>query len=119
MAQTGADLLLAYPVVDRLRAEAVAALARASTLRVAIDSEYAAKELSAAAQSANTTLGILADIDVGLHRTGVQSPPAGEALAKQIATLPGLRFDGLFYYPGHLSGPTGNADQRSKSFAAI
>ena len=102
MAQTGGDILLAYPPVDRARSESVAQLAKKHSVRVALDSLTAAKAISAAANSAQSTVGVLVDIDAGLHRTGVQSPAAALALAQDVQRLPGLRLDGLFFYPGHV-----------------
>jgi D-serine deaminase-like pyridoxal phosphate-dependent protein len=79
MAAAGDDLLVAYPVVDPRRCVILARLAKEKTVRVGIDSTVAADTLSAAARSAGSTIGVLVDLDVGLHRTGVQT--AQEALA--------------------------------------
>ncbi|MCC6424919.1 MAG: alanine racemase [Phycisphaerales bacterium] len=102
MSQVSDDLLLAYPALDPVRANAAAQLARTNTLRVAVDSEYAARVLSDAAKLAGSTLGMLVDLDVGLHRTGVQSPQLALELARAISKLPNLRLDGLFCYPGQV-----------------
>ena len=81
------DLLVAYPAVDPFRAAAVAKLADAGrTIRVAIDSTAAADALASAARSADATIGVLVDLDVGLHRTGVQSPQAALELAQTYRT---------------------------------
>lgn len=59
--------------------------------------------MHAAAREARTTVGILVDLDVGFHRTGVQSPAAALELAQKVARYPdGVRLDGLFFYPGHI-----------------
>lgn len=102
MLQACSDLLVAYPVCDAHRARQIAQLDRQATLRVAIDSSEAADVLSAMAQEAGAMLGILVDIDVGHHRTGVQSPADALRLAQQIDSKAGLRLDGLFFYPGHI-----------------
>jgi D-serine deaminase-like pyridoxal phosphate-dependent protein len=59
MAQVCNDILMAYPAVDAHRCERLARLAGGITLRVGIDSSASAKQLSAAAHSAGTTIGIL------------------------------------------------------------
>ena len=105
MAEAGDDILMAYPAVDRARCTILAELAKSKRIRVAIDSSVAAGALSAAASAAETTIGILVEIDVGLHRTGVQSAKAALELAQTINVLQGLRLDGLMFYPGHVSGP--------------
>lgn len=102
MAQVADDLLLAYPALDPPRAASAAELAKTIALRVAVDSELAARALSDAAGSAGSTLGMLVDLDVGLHRTGVQSPQLALELARTIAKMPNLRLDGLFCYPGQV-----------------
>jgi len=96
------DLLLAYPIVDPRRAEIAARLARKVQLRVAIDSTQAAQALATAAAAAGSTIGALVDLDVGLHRTGVQSPQEALELARVIDAAKGLRLDGMFFFPGHL-----------------
>jgi D-serine deaminase-like pyridoxal phosphate-dependent protein len=103
MADVADDLLMAYPAVDLPRAAELADLARSGkTVRSGIDSTTAADVLSEAARSAECSLGVLVDIDVGLHRTGVQSPQDALALAQHVARKPGLRLDGIMFYPGQV-----------------
>jgi D-serine deaminase-like pyridoxal phosphate-dependent protein len=106
MAAAGDDILVAYPVVDPRRCVMLARLAKEKTVRVGIDSTVAADTLSAAARSAGSTIGILVDLDVGLHRTGVQTAAEALALAQYISKKPNLRVDGLIFYPGHIGGPS-------------
>lgn len=102
MREASDDLLIAYPLVDNARISRACELAATCTLRVAIDSSHAAAALSSHASAKGVTIGILVDLDVGFHRTGLQSPEATLQLAQQVDRLPGLRLDGLFTYPGHL-----------------
>ena len=108
MAVVAEDVLVAYPAVDPRRCQALAALARKRTIRVAVDSAAAVDALSAAASSAGSTIGVLVDLDVGLHRTGVQTPDESLALAEHVSRAPSIRLDGLFFYPGHIGGPSEN-----------
>lgn len=101
-AETCDELLLAYPVVDADRARRVAALTPRSDLKVAIDSIHASETLSDACREAGVTLGILVDLDVGLHRTGVATPAGAVELAHAVDRMPGLVFRGIFCYPGHI-----------------
>lgn len=103
MAAAGEDLLVAYPAVDAARAARLARLARQARVRVAVDSGEGIAALADAARSQGTQLGILVDVDIGFHRTGVQSVPEALQLARQVreAGAP-LRLDGLFFYPGHV-----------------
>ncbi len=97
------DILVAYPAVDPARTVRLAALARSATIRVAVDSPEAIAALSAAARDAGTTIGILVDLDVGSGRTGVPTAERLVALAAAADRAPGLRLDGIFYYPGHVT----------------
>jgi D-serine deaminase-like pyridoxal phosphate-dependent protein len=109
MADVTGDVLVAYPAVNPPRTSALARLARERTIRVAIDSREAAEALSTAATEFGSTLGILVDIDVGYTRTGVQTAEDARVLARAIDRLPGLRLDGIMFFPGHI---TGSPDQQ-------
>src|SRR5437763_1608975 len=74
MAEAGDDLFMAYPAVDPIRCRELADVARGRTVRSAVDSILAAKVLSNAATEAGATIGVLVDLDVGHHRTGMQTP---------------------------------------------
>ena len=88
------DLVVAYPVVGASKWRRLAELARTCTVTVNVDSEFAARGLSAAAVAAGSVLRVHLDIDTGLHRCGV-SPEAAEALGRLVLGLPGLALDGI------------------------
>jgi D-serine deaminase-like pyridoxal phosphate-dependent protein len=98
----GDDVLLAYPPVGVQRADRLAQLAHDRTVRAAIDSLTAIEQASSAAHSAGVTVGLLVDFDIGLHRTGVQSPEETLELAQAIDRAPGVRLDGMMIYPGQV-----------------
>jgi D-serine deaminase-like pyridoxal phosphate-dependent protein len=102
MADASDDILMAYPAVDPQRCIVLAELARSKTIGVGIDSQFAAAQLAGAAREAKTTIGILVDLDVGLHRTGLQTAGDALSLAQYVDKTSGLRLDGLMIYPGHL-----------------
>jgi D-serine deaminase-like pyridoxal phosphate-dependent protein len=112
----GEDILLAYPPVGHARAERLAALARNRTVRAAVDSLTAIESTSAAASAANTTIGLLVDLDVGMGRTGVKTPAESLILAQAIEHAPSLRLDGIMIYPGHIWQP---ADQQRDALQAV
>lgn len=105
LADACSDLLLAYPVIEPLKAVRVAALASSNDVKVAVDSPESLCVLSAAAAKIGATISILIDLDVGLHRTGVQSPGAAVRLAECADRLPNLLMRGIFCYPGHIWSP--------------
>jgi len=104
MASVADDVLIAFPAVDLHRTRRLAQLALHKTVRIGIDSRIAARSLAAAARSAGCTLGILVDLDVGMHRTGVASPGKALTLAQLVDSEAGLRLDGLMFFPGHICG---------------
>jgi len=103
MADICDDILMAYPAVDAFRAGQLAKLADSKTVRVGIDSTLAADVLGEAARNEGSTIGVLVDIDVGLHRTGVQTPEDALNLAQHVSRTKGLRLDGIMFYPGHVN----------------
>ena len=98
------DVLMAYPPVGEQRAERLAVLARDRTVRAAVDSQTAIEAVSNASRAARVTVGLLVDLDVGMHRTGVPLPQDTLPLAQAIDRAPGVRLDGLMIYPGHVDG---------------
>lgn len=108
MAEVCDDILIAYPAVDPVRARRIADLSHRCRIRVAVDSVWGVKNLATAAREAGTTIGVLVDLDVGFHRTGVATPDETLHLARIVQANEGpLHLDGLFFYPGHVPGPSG------------
>lgn len=97
-----ADVLVAYPVIGRSKLERLAAVARKTRVTVALDSLFAARQLSDAARASGVDFGVLAETDVGLGRVGVTPGPELLELARGIRKLPGLSLEGIAFYPGHI-----------------
>ncbi len=117
LAEETSDILVAYPAVDPARTSRLARLAVSKTIRVAVDSAFGVAALADAARAAGTTIGILVDVDVGVHRTGAQSSQAALELAQLTASLaPHVRLDGIFFYPGHVWSP---ASEQHQELAAV
>jgi D-serine deaminase-like pyridoxal phosphate-dependent protein len=96
------DLLVAYPIVGRTKLLRLAGVARQTRVSVALDSAFAARQLSDAARAAQVEIGVLAEVDAGLGRVGVNAGEPLLALARAIQELPHLRFAGIAFYPGHI-----------------
>ena len=111
MGELRAEILVAYPSVTRASLEAVRAGVAQSNMVVAVDSIVAASRLEDALVGSNQRAGVLVDIDVGLHRTGLQTVDESVELATFVAKSKHLRLDGLFCYPGHIwSSPAEQTD---------
>src|SRR5207245_9246076 len=92
-----ADVLLAYNLVGP-NCERMARLIKAfpkCRFSVLADQASAASALSEALGAAGTKVGVLLDLDVGQHRTGIAPGPEAQSLYERIAKLPGLEPAGL------------------------
>ncbi|MDZ7695825.1 MAG: alanine racemase [Deltaproteobacteria bacterium] len=105
---TRADISIAYPAVGKARADRIARLARTHRIRVAVDSEVVMSGLAAAAATYDVDIGICVMFDAGLHRCGVSDPAALVRLGRYAQGCPGLRYDGVQMYLGHLYGGAAN-----------
>ena len=104
MARAGIeDVFVINEVVGAEKTRALALLAREARVKTAVDDAVQIDELSRAAVAANSTIGVLIDVDEGMHRCGVASAEEALPLARRIAAAPGLEFLGLTGYEGHCS----------------
>ncbi len=97
------DVLVAYTLLGpAVRAFVELSLRYpATTFRVTVDSVQAAEQLDRAAADAGVTVSVLADVDPGLHRSGVLPEQLVE-FCRTIAGYAHLRLDGLHCYDGHI-----------------
>src|SRR2546429_2410383 len=84
----GDDVLVAYPVV-KAKLPRLRELAKTRRVKVAVDSVDVARDLK--------EIETLVEIDVGVGRTGVQSPEQAVEVAKACSD-----FQGIFYWPSWL-----------------
>ena len=111
MIQSGIkDVLIANEITSAFKIERLVRLARYSDLKVAVDTVDNAKQISSAAKSVGSKVGVLVDVNLGattdldgiLDRCGV--PPGQEAvnLAKEVSRLDGIELRGLMGYEGSI-----------------
>lgn len=104
MARAGIrDVFVINEVVGAEKVRALALLAREADVKVAVDDARQVDVLAAAAVAAGSTIGVLIDVDEGMHRCGVGSAEEALPIARRIAAAPGLTFLGLTGYEGHCS----------------
>lgn len=99
------DMLIAYPIIGRGKAEKLADLATRAEISVSLDSIDVARAISEEARKKDARIGILVELDVGFHRCGVMNEDEVLTIARAVADLPGLEFKGLMFFPGHLQVP--------------
>jgi len=97
------DVLIAYPMVGPNIGRLVQLLRAYPDCRFAVLADHAGtlQALSAAVAAAGLSVGVLLDVDVGQHRTGIPTGSEAVALYEQFVRLPGLRPAGLHAYDGH------------------
>jgi D-serine deaminase-like pyridoxal phosphate-dependent protein len=103
MAEAKASVLIAYPPITQSCLSAIEELRRKVCVTVAVDSLAAVEQLETITTSDAPSVGVLIDIDLGLKRTGVGRPEDSAMLACRVAACNGLRLEGLFCYPGHIT----------------
>lgn len=120
LAESGiGDILLANQVVGPRKMDRLANLAKRVQLRVCIDQADNIDQLSRAMSAAGATLGVLVEVDIGMARCGVPPGESAVALAQRIHKSPGLRFDGLQGYDGHLQLLADAKERRAKCVQAL
>ena len=96
------DLLVAYPIIGRGKLERLVAVARRARVTVMLDSVHVARQLSDAAREGQVEFGVLAEMDVGLGRTGVTPGDELVELILGLLRFPYLSYEGIGFYPGHI-----------------
>ncbi len=97
------DVLVAYPIIGP-NCRRMAHLAEAfpqTRFAVLADSQIGIRQLSNAMREAGQEVDVLLDVDVGMHRTGIEPSEEAVALYEMIAHSPGLRARGIHAYDGH------------------
>ena len=113
------DLLVAYPVLGKQKLERLMRVANDTSATVALDSLASARALSEAAAAAGRTIGVLVEMDAGLHRVGVAPGSALLELVREVSKMPGLRFEGLTFYPGHIRRMDDVSDEALANLSAF
>lgn len=104
------DILIANQIVGRQKYLRLVNLCRRADVKITVDCTATLAELSSAARDKGVEVGVLIEVDSGMHRAGVQPGAPVLDLARVIVDTPGLRFDGLMSWEGHvLSAETAEA----------
>lgn len=93
------DVLIPYNIVGEQKLERLCRLAKQAQMAVSVDSEYTARGISAAAHREGVDVHLEVECDTGMQRAGVQTPHEAADLARLIARLPGVTFQGWMSYP--------------------
>ncbi|MEX2281423.1 MAG: D-TA family PLP-dependent enzyme [Gemmatimonadota bacterium] len=116
MSAVSDDLLLAYPPVGPQKLARLFDLPDHVRVTVGLDSVEALEGLAAYALVRGRSVGVLVEIDAGMHRVGIGEPATAANLSRRIADHPNLVWRGLMFYPGHIREPV---DQQAASLRAL
>ena len=96
------EILIANEIVTPSKHRRLAALQRRARVLSAVDNPCVIESMAASAAAEAAALPLVVDVDIGMDRTGCE--PGGPALelARRIGDTPGLQFDGLMGYEGHV-----------------
>jgi D-serine deaminase-like pyridoxal phosphate-dependent protein len=106
MAEASSDLFLAYQPVGEAKLQRLLALPTECEITVALDSDRVADELYRTALERDRRIGVLVELDLGMHRVGVAGIDSAIRLAALVAQRPPLIYRGITFYPGHIRGPS-------------
>lgn len=95
------DILVANQVVGPIKTRRLANLALGADVIVAVDSIANAREIDAAAANAGSRPRVVIEVDSGMGRAGIADVAAAVALAREISSLPNVRFAGVMAWEGH------------------
>jgi D-serine deaminase-like pyridoxal phosphate-dependent protein len=100
MAEAGLDdILISYNLLGEDKMGRLAKVMGRATVTVAADNPTVVAGLPRAAELAGRTLNVVVECDTGRKRAGVETATEAVALAKEIASRPGLSFAGFMLYP--------------------
>ena len=113
------DILIANQVIGSAKIARLVNLAAHSEVIVAVDDPENVAELDAAAQAKGVRLRVVIEIDIGMRRCGVAPGQPVLGLAQQIARSPGLRFEGVMGYEGHVIFTPDPEERKEKTEASL
>ncbi len=97
------DILLAYNIVGANIARVAAFVKQYPHVNFMVTADHPrpVAALSHRMSAAGLAVGVMIDVDSGMHRTGIAPGAAAVDLYRQIAAAPGLEAAGIHAYDGH------------------
>jgi D-serine deaminase-like pyridoxal phosphate-dependent protein len=107
------DILVANQVVGPYKVARLAAIQRHADVKAAVDSVENVEEIACAAQAIGVVVGLVIEVDTGMHRAGVLPGEPVVALARVIESTPGVKLRGVMTWEGHNLAFEEDADKRA------
>jgi D-serine deaminase-like pyridoxal phosphate-dependent protein len=102
MAAVSRDVLLAHPPVGAPKIRRMFELPEGFDLTVGLDSVESLEMVAEAARRTGREVGILVELDLGMHRVGIGDVADAVRLCRRCVELDGVRWRGIMFYPGHI-----------------
>lgn len=116
MAKTGIhDILIANQIVGQPKIARLVNLAAYTEVMVAVENLGNVRELQAAAEQKGVRQRVLIEVDIGMGRCGTMPGDETLALAREIVSMPALRFEGIMGYEGHTVMITDRDERQTKT----
>jgi D-serine deaminase-like pyridoxal phosphate-dependent protein len=96
------DILVANQVVGDIKIARLCALRHHADIMVAVVDLQNAEEISKHAAKVNVTIRVLIELNIGMHRAGIDPGEGVVDFARQVAQLPGIELAGLMGWEGHV-----------------
>lgn len=96
------DILIANEVVATDKLALLIELTRTARVMIAVDNPDVVSALARAARSQGSSIEVLVEVDVGMHRGGVRSIEQARSLARVVAASQGVELRGVMGYEGHV-----------------
>lgn len=96
------DILITNEIVGKQKIRRLVNLAAYTEVKVSIDSEQNAQEISKAALNKGVIVSCLIELNIGMNRCGVEPGESAVDLIKKLNSLQGLNFLGIMAYEGHV-----------------
>ena len=97
------DILIANQIVGPTKIARLVNLRRHADVMVAIDDLENAAEISCAAEYIGVKIRALIELDIGMHRSGIQPGQETLVFAREVSQLPGIILSGLMGWEGHVT----------------
>jgi len=104
------DVFVSNEVIGLQKTNRLAELADKAKISVGVDSELGIEQLSQSAKSSGVEIGVYLDVDVGMHRCGV-NPDQAAKLADILSKSANLHLVGIMGYDGHSWVPLNSAER--------
>lgn len=113
------EILIANEIVGAARMSVLGELAQNARITVAVDDPDNAATLAEVVRAHGAELGVIIEVDVGLHRGGVRSTQEAVLLARHVESLSGVQLRGLMGYEGHVVTERDAAVRRRRAAVAM